>query len=64
MVAKKWKPGKENPNTPAKRIKRIIIIHHSTEAKNDDTEIHHTSETINTYLNKAKVPTSLTISGI
>jgi hypothetical protein len=63
-VAKKGKAVKENPNTPAKRMERTIIVHRSTDAKNDETDIYHMRDTINTYLNKAKAPASLTISGI
>jgi hypothetical protein len=63
-VAKKGKAVKENPNTPAKRMERTIIVHRSTDAKNDDTDIYHLRDKINTYLNKAKAPASLTISGI
>jgi hypothetical protein len=63
-VAKKGKAVKENPNTPAKRMERTIIVHRSTNAKNDEIDIYHMRDTINTYLNKAKAPASLTISGI
>jgi hypothetical protein len=64
IVAKKGKAMKENPNTPAKRIERTKIVHRSTDAKNDDTDIYHMRETINTYDTNAKAPASLTISGI
>jgi hypothetical protein len=63
-VAKKGKAAKENSNTPAKRIERTIIVYHGTNARNDDTNIHHIGDTINTYLNKAKAPTSPTISSL
>jgi hypothetical protein len=63
-VAKKGKAVKENPNTPAKRMERRIIVHHSIDEKNNDTDIYDIRDTINTYLTKAKAPVSLTISGI
>jgi hypothetical protein len=63
-VGKKGKAVKENPNTPAKRMDRTISVHRSTDGKNDDTNNHHSRDTINTILNKAKAPASLTISGI
>jgi TolA-binding protein len=63
-VAKKGKAVKENNNTPAKRMKRTIILHCCTDAKNDDTDIYHMRDTINAYLNKANAPTSLTSSGM
>jgi hypothetical protein len=63
-VAKNGKAVKENPNTPAKRMERTIIVHRSTDAKNEDTHIYHMCDTINTYLNKAIAPATLTISGI
>jgi hypothetical protein len=63
-VAKKGKAVKENPNTPAKRRERTIIVYQSTDAKNDDTDIYHMYDAINTYLNNAKAPVSLTIPGI
>jgi hypothetical protein len=63
-VAKKEQVAKENPNTPAQRMERTIIVHRSTDAKNDDTDIHHMCDTINPYLNEAKAPALLTISGI
>jgi hypothetical protein len=64
MVVKKGKVVKGDPNTLTKRIKGTIIVHCSTNIKNDDTNIYHMHNTINTYLNKAKAPASLTISGI
>jgi hypothetical protein len=63
-VVKKGKAAKEIPNTSAKRMERTIIVHHSTNVKNDDTDIYHMRNTINTYFNNAKAPVSLTISGI
>jgi hypothetical protein len=61
MVAKKGKAAMENPNTLAKRVERTIIVHHCTDAKNEDTDIHHMRDTINTYLIKAKAPVLLAI---
>jgi hypothetical protein len=63
-VAKKGKVVKENPNDPPKRMERTLIVHQSTNVKNDNTDISHMRDTINTYLNKAKAPALLTISGI
>jgi hypothetical protein len=45
-------------------MERMMIVHRSTKAKNDDTDIYHMRDRINTYLNKAEAPASLTISGI
>jgi hypothetical protein len=64
MVTKKGKAMKENANTAAKRMERTIILHHSTDTKNNETDSYHMCDTINTYLNKAESPASLTISGI
>jgi hypothetical protein len=63
-VATKGKAVKENLNTPVKWMERTIIVHRSTDAKNDDTDIYHMRDTINTYPTKAKAPVSLTMSGI
>jgi hypothetical protein len=63
-VAEKGNTATEKPNTQVKRMERTIIVHRSTDAKNDHTYIYHMLDTINTYLKKAKPPTSLTICGI
>jgi hypothetical protein len=63
-MAKKWKAAEQNCNSPVKRMKRTMIVHRSTNARNNETDIYHMRETINTYLNKATACASLTITGI
>ena len=45
-------------------MERTIVVHRSSDAINDDADIHHMRDTINTVLKHNKAPASLTISGI
>jgi hypothetical protein len=38
---KEEKPGKKNPNTPANKMERTIIIDPSSDTRNDISHNHH-----------------------